>query len=184
MPNVSADYLVDGGWQPLTSGFLATTKSYQLGQVPEPAVVEPDLTPDEPYSTTTRAGFVRLKLSGGFGTDTYPVALATWIKSGSGDAPKAPVLPTMGSLAVDYTAQQQLNLSAPSEAGGRYLHIAPFGYAEQSLASGAASVPCFPSRPVPARRKASSTSACATCTRRRTSRCCSRSSTAPPTRSS
>ena len=38
-----------------------------------------------PYSTTTRAGFIRLKLSGGFGTDTYPVALATWIKSGTAE---------------------------------------------------------------------------------------------------
>ena len=48
-----------------------------------------------PFSTTTRAGFIRLKLSGGFGTDTYPVALANWIKSRHGDAPTAPVLPTI-----------------------------------------------------------------------------------------
>jgi hypothetical protein len=145
-PTVTADYLADGIWQQLSVVVVAvgTTTQHVFGQIPQPPVATPDLTPDTPFFTTTRAGFIRLKLSGGFGTDTYPVALATWIKSGSGSAPPAPVLPTMSSLTVDYTAKQQLELSAPSEAGGRYFHVAPFGHAEQSLLSGGTSVPLLP----------------------------------------
>jgi hypothetical protein len=144
-PTVTADYLADGIWHPLSgAGVAVDTSRYEFGQVPQPPIGTPDLTPGVPLSTTTRAGFIRLKLSGGFGTDTYPVALATWIKSGTGNAPKAPVLPTMSALTVDYTAQQQLDLGAPSDAGGRYFHVAPFGHAEQSLASGGTSVPLLP----------------------------------------
>ena len=146
-PTVTADYLANGIWQPRSGVAVAVeglTTQYAFGEIPQPPVVTPDLTPDTPFSTTTRVGFIRLKLSGGFGTNTYPVALATWIKSGQGNAPTAPVLPTMSSLTVDYTAEQQLASSAPSDAGGRYFHVTPFGHAEQSLASGGTSVPLLP----------------------------------------
>lgn len=143
-PTVTADYLANGSWQPLSgAGVAVGTSQYGFGRIPQPPVATPDLTLDTPFSTTTRAGFIRLKLSGGFGTAAYPVALANWIKSG-GTAPTAPVLPTMSSLTVDYTAEQELDLGAPSEAAGRYFHVAPFGHAEQSLASEATSVPLLP----------------------------------------
>jgi hypothetical protein len=143
-PTVTADYLANGIWQPLSgTGVAVGTTQYGFEEIPQPPVATPDLTPDTPFSTTTRAGFIRLKLSSGFGTDTYPVALAGWIKSG-GNAPTAPVLPTMSSLTVDYTAEQQLDLSTPSDAGGRWFHVAPFGHAEQSLASGGTSVRLLP----------------------------------------
>ena len=144
MPKVTADYLVEGGWKSLNlAAVAATTETYGFGQIPQPAVAVPDLTPDVPYSTTTRAGFIRLKLDAGFGTNTYPVALAKWIKAG-GTEPQAPVLPTIGSFTLDYTAAQELDLKAPSEAGGRFFHVAPFGHAEPSLASGGTSVHLLP----------------------------------------
>jgi hypothetical protein len=142
LPKLTVDYLADGTWQDLHVTFDVNTKRYPLKDIEQPAVATPDLTPDTPFSTTTRAGFIRLKLTGGFGTDTYAVKLAEWIKTGQAK-PKLPVLPTMSSLTLDYTAAQELHLSTPSEAGGRYFHIAPFGHAEQSLAS-ASSMPLLP----------------------------------------
>jgi hypothetical protein len=146
-PSVSAEYLAEGSWKSLTdTSFAVNTTAYPFGRVSQPPVEVPDFTPDVPYATTTRAGFIRLKLSGGFGTDTYPVDLATWIADGSKPAkkPVAPVLPTVGAFSLDYKAVQQLKLDAPSEAAGRFFHIAPFGHAQRSLASGATTVPLLP----------------------------------------
>jgi hypothetical protein len=143
-PTVTADYLADGVWHALSStGVGVGTQRFEFGQIPQPRVATPDLTPDAPFSTGTRAGFIRLKLSGGFGTSAYPVDLANWIAHG-GTQPTLPVLPTMSSLTLDYTATQQLDLSARSDAGGRYFHVHPFGHAEQSSGSGLTRLPLLP----------------------------------------
>jgi hypothetical protein len=144
---VTTEYLAEGVWVPLNASPVpADTTAYDFGSIAQPPVESPDLTPDLPYSTTSRAGFVRLKLSSGFGTDTYPVDLASWIANGSpeDEAPTAPVLPTVSSLTVDYIAQQDLDLAAPGEGSGRFFHVAPFGHAEQTLASGTNSVFLLP----------------------------------------
>lgn len=146
-PTVTTDYLAKGIWAAVsTSGVPVNTTQYAFDQVDWPPVGPPDLTPDEPISTTSRAGFIRLKLDRGFGTDTYPVDLAKWIAGGldEDDEPDAPVLPTLSSLTLDYVAQHAIDLVEPSEAGGRFFHVAPFGHAEQSLAPGQTSVPLLP----------------------------------------
>lgn len=161
----------------------------------------PDLTPDVPYTTASRSGYARLRLSGGFGTDTYPLDLATWIagksatagggtpekagpesgpstSSGAGSGsvqivrnldlgmsisgfvgnplhqaeiatpasarPQPPVLPLAGSLTLDYEARQTIDLGAPSEAGGRFFHVTPFGHAERSLTDEQTDLPLLP----------------------------------------
>ena len=96
------------------------------------------------YSTTTRAGFVRLTLTGGFGTDTYPIDLAKWVAKPAGNPPTPPVLPMLSSLTLDYTATQQIDLRVPSEGRGRFIHVAPFGHAEPTIGSNQSSVPLLP----------------------------------------
>lgn len=144
-PTVSAEYLLNGGW---VNADLTVTKSdqseYVVSGLRQPAPDTPDLTPDVQYSTTTRAGFIRLVLSGGFGTDTYPLDLAKWISGKVEKEPQAPVLPMFGSLTLDYTATQEIDLTNPSEGHGRFFHLAPFGQAQQTRSPGQSSVPLLP----------------------------------------
>jgi hypothetical protein len=145
LPTVSADYLFEGGWLPEgLAGAGVDASQYVLHDVPQPPTAAPDLTPDAPYTTASRAGFIRLKLSGGFGTATYPLALAKYISGLETTEPTAPVLPMFGSLTLDYEAEQEIDLTSPSEANGRFFHITPFGHAQQVLAAGANSVPLLP----------------------------------------
>jgi hypothetical protein len=134
-PNVTFDYLDGGVWTQLDGEQLTAMESFAFEPFDQPPITTPDLTPNEPYSTTSRGGFIRLKLDGGFGTDTYPVDLAYWVVHG-GTKPTAPILPLISSLTLSYTAEQQIDLDTPSEATGRFFQITPFGHAEQHAANG------------------------------------------------
>ena len=106
---VTADYLAEGTWVPLNESPVSRSAPSHVRvrrRSRSRRSTMPDLTPDVPYSTTSRAGFIRLKLDGGFGTDTYPVDVG---EAGSPTAagtrePTAPVLPTVSSLTLDYIA--------------------------------------------------------------------------------
>ena len=141
-PSVGVDVLQGGDWSVLS----AATDQVGADEYILPALDPPsgpiDLTPRVAYTTASRDGFVRLRLDDGFGTDTYPVALAAWIAGGAdGTAPTAPVLPLASALLLDYDAEQQLDLTGASDATGRFFHITPFGHTEPS---GATSVPVVP----------------------------------------
>jgi hypothetical protein len=138
-PAVSVEFLNAGEWRELVkrTPITTTTATFTLGPFAQPPVTTPDLTPGVPYGTTSRAGFIRMRLDRGFGTDTYPVALAGWVAKGSKDAPPtAPVLPVISSLILGYDAAQRFVLDAPSESTGRLFHITPFGHTEARAASG------------------------------------------------
>lgn len=124
-PTLSVDYLDEGRWVefpaddvepaqpiPFPSG-PGTPLEVTLSDLPQPPVPGRGSVPGsgQPYSTASRAGFVRLRLSGGFGTQTYPIDLATAIINEQ-DLPAAPVLPTVGSLTLDYTAGQRIEFPA------------------------------------------------------------------------
>jgi hypothetical protein len=75
-PSVNIDFLKAGQWQ--SSGIAAigvikeTETSYSFTKGLDLLVVdEPDLTPNEFYSTASRHGFARLKLTTDFGQDAY-----------------------------------------------------------------------------------------------------------------
>lgn len=147
-PVVNLQYLAGGEWRDLAGApdeaVGAEEYVFDEGDLPDPVVDVPDLTPDAPYSTASRTGFVRLRLSDGFGSDTYPIALAQWVADGAeGDPPAAPVLPLADALSVRYEARQDLVLDAPSEARGRFFHVTPFGHLEQKASTGG-SVPLVP----------------------------------------
>ena len=149
-PQLSVEYLDEGTWKPFNPAIAydddVNFDSSLLYALPLPAVEEPDLTPNEAYSTSSRTGFVRLRLDGGFGTDTYPTALATWIAQGSeGTAPTAPVVPNLSSLSIEYLTLDAIDLTQPpSEARGRFFQISPFGNAEQLPPSGSGGVAILP----------------------------------------
>ena len=144
-PKVTVQFLANGTWTtPADLGEAVVEPHYTLTGIPSAQPGSPDLTPDAPYATTSRAGFLRLALTDGFGTATYPGALASWIVTPTGDPPEPPVLPMLQSLTLAYTAEQKLALEQPSEAGGRFYHVAPFGHAEQTKAPTATSVPLLP----------------------------------------
>ena len=131
LPKVAAEVLSGGSWVDISAGpWSSVADEYALHAVTA-APATPRLVPDAAYSTSSRAGFVRLQLDGGFGTDTYPVDLAAWLV-GKSDAtkPTAPVLPLMESLSLDYTAEQKLGLDPDDDGGGRLFHVAPFGHTE------------------------------------------------------
>ncbi|HEX7135473.1 MAG TPA: baseplate J/gp47 family protein [Iamia sp.] len=145
LPGVTAQHLAGGVWSDLDVDEIAVTDTtIDLGTVPAPADLTPDLGPDEPYSTSTRSGFVRLVLDGGFGTDTYPLELAKWIAGLRTGEPVAPVLPTIGSLSLAYTAHHTLDLDEPSEGGGRLFHVTPFGHTPQARQPSQVGVPLLP----------------------------------------
>lgn len=155
LPTLSLQYLNDGRWQPpdgtlagpfdlpgpadaLALSYPVTAAQLQDLEQPRPAVPAP--APDEPLTAASTAGFVRLVLDGGFGTDTYPVALAKFL-TGDDTEPAAPVLPTVVDLTLDYGARQVVALDTPSEADGHLFHITAFGH---TTATGPSGVPLLP----------------------------------------
>lgn len=87
-PKVGIDVLLQGQWAPSpVPPVNVTATSYNLvGSTGLPEVDAPDLTPDEPYTTSSRHGFARLRISDGFGQDAYAIALVDSIVSKIGSA--------------------------------------------------------------------------------------------------
>lgn len=107
----------------------------------QPTPDEPDLTPDVPYSTDARSGFVRVLLSAGFGTDTYPLALAKYIAGVDGaKEPTRPVLPQWRTPTLSYDSEQPVGVGLSSASQGAFFHLTPFGHTTPA----AADVPLLP----------------------------------------
>ena len=143
---VNTDYLQAGIWQ--QSGLDASdiqSSYFPLidGGGAEPYLDAPDLSSQEFFATSSRSGFVRLRLSGDFGQSDFEQALIDYIKrvtdsdpNNDGSKPLPPVAPSIGELSLDYTARQTIALDSADQAqfDGRaalFLHVAPFGSAEQ-----------------------------------------------------
>ena len=104
----------------------------------------PDLSEPQHYSSSARQGFLRLKLTGDFGQAAYEQALIDYIKNVIDKVPKSenpkPVAPTgpfISELTVDYGATQTMDLksadrSALETSRFRFIHISPFGYADET----------------------------------------------------
>ena len=114
----------------------------------EPFLDAPDLSQSQYYGTSSRQGFIRLKLTDDFGQAGFEQALTAYIKNvidgvPASDNPK-PVPPTgpfISELTVDYLATQAIDLTSAETSGletsrFRFMHIAPFGYADETGGSG------------------------------------------------
>ncbi|MDF0651248.1 MAG: baseplate J/gp47 family protein [Nitrospira sp.] len=144
-PTISIDFLSGGQWSssdiPQTG--VGSIEYALTNNLTASVVDEPDLSPNEFYTTTSRHGFVRLKLSSDFGQADYQASILDFIKrlndadTKNDDPPGTPpVGPSMSELSMDYTAVQTLTLNSvgadPSaSAQTRFFHVGPFGQAEQ-----------------------------------------------------
>lgn len=136
---VDIDFLKDGQWTPSNiAAFSVGSTSYPLSNnLGKTVLDEPELTPNEFYSTASRHGFTRLVLANDFGQNTYQTDLLKYLrKDVTTDPGKPPAGPTMGTLCMDYNASQTITMDpadtdAFSERSARFFHLAPFGQAEQ-----------------------------------------------------
>ena len=148
--NAVTEYLQGGAWQQYKTSLQedVTKTTFTLMGEPQapdapPFTDAPDASEDEPYQTSSRNGFVRLRLSDDFGQGSFEQALIDYIKrvtdeapDNDGTKPLAPVGPFITELTLDYTAQQVIALDAADKAKFQarqalFFHLAPFGHAEQ-----------------------------------------------------
>ena len=141
-PQLEIDYLNAGTWinsgideTPVSSTSFGLNKNLDL-----PVIPKPDFAVDEAYTTSSRHGFTRLRLTTDFGMKEYQSALVTYLATGAGTLPVGPPIgPFMNSLSVNYTAKQTINLGSSNvksfeKREANFLHLAPFGFAEQHAA--------------------------------------------------
>ncbi len=144
-PNVEIDYLNSGVWTSSQIPKVAVgSSSFGLNnKLDSPVIVAPDLTVDESFTTNSTHGFVRLKLDSDFGQKEYLKALLVYLgtkPTPSTDPPAGPpVGPFMNGLSIHYTATQTIGLSSSNtklfdSREAQFLHISPFGFAEQHSA--------------------------------------------------
>jgi len=139
-PEVAVDFLTEGGWEDSGTSTDLQLTEFDIASGLNGAVVDrPNPLPTESYSTTARHGFVRLRLTDGFGQAAYQTALLAFLSKTPATAtnPGAPPPgPVISSITLSYTASQNIAL-ASADAGAfaaraaRFYHLAPFGQAEQ-----------------------------------------------------
>ncbi len=144
-PNVEIDYLNSGVWasSQISNSAISSTSFGLTENLDLPVVALPDLTGDEAFTTNSRHGFVRLKLDNGFGQKEYLAALLVYLATkplpAAGPPVGPPVGPFMNRLSINYTATQTIDLSSSNaklfdSRQAQFLHISPFGFAEQHSA--------------------------------------------------
>ncbi|MBO2011558.1 baseplate J/gp47 family protein [Hymenobacter negativus] len=139
-PQVAVDFLTEGNWEDSgTSTALQATEFDISSGLTDAVVDQPNPLPTESYGTTARHGFVRLRLTDGFGQAAYQTALLAFLSKTPATAtnPGAPPAgPVVSALTLSYTASQSIALSS-ADAGAfarraaQFYHVAPFGQAEQ-----------------------------------------------------
>ena len=148
--NAVTEYLQGGAWRQYRTNLqeeVTGTTFTLLGEPQSPDAPPysdaPDPSGDEQYQSSSRNGFVRLRLSDDFGQSGFEQALIDYIKrvtdgdpNNDGSKPLAPAGPFITELTLDYTARQAVDLAAAQKAHfdarqALFLHLTPFGHAEQ-----------------------------------------------------
>lgn len=156
LPNVEIDVLGGGAWRATSNAPLPLSSTvYPLTtDLDKPVVDEPDFSPNAFYSTHSRHGFVKLRLTGDLGQDLYQTALIAFLRKDDPNATdpssKPPAGPTASSLSMRYEADTTLALNSASRASyesrpGQFFHLTPFGTAERHpYLNGQGSLSLFP----------------------------------------
>jgi len=140
-PKIEIEYLSSGVW--IESGMNSTavgSASYGLTQnLNLPVWDVADISGNENYTTASRNGFIRFKLSSDFGQKEYQNALVQSLIAKTALPSVTPVIPVISSLFADYTATQTISLSSADKKmfdarEAHFMHISPFGFAEQHSA--------------------------------------------------
>lgn len=163
MPAMASEMLQAGQWTASGAATVALGDGSEQTKVSLGAAAAnltvadaPDMTPDEPYATQARHGYVRLRLNGDLGQDAYQKALIAYLRSAASETspPNPGVRPPQGPVAtgltLSYTSSATLTLDSSDETDfrsrrGRFFHLAPFGTAERHAYLGrGAPVPLLP----------------------------------------
>ena len=138
-PMVAIDFLSQGQWESstITAVPVGSTSFPFSSHLDVPVIDEADFSANEFYSTQSRYGFARLKLTDGFGQKAYQTDLLKYLRKKKTNEPNGPpVGPTASALAMSYLASSELILNTLSKDNyekrpGQFFHLAPFGTAEQ-----------------------------------------------------
>lgn len=138
-PQLRRYYLENGAWKPYGSNYAIGSSALDVKYAVEKSQLEaPDFTETELFQSSSRQGFLRLQLTASFGQSIYQTDLVNYLKPGSTDPDPGspPVGPTAALISIDYTAAQSIVLNSASlndfkSRAARYLHLLPFGQAEQ-----------------------------------------------------
>ncbi|WEN13756.1 baseplate J/gp47 family protein [Rhodanobacter sp. AS-Z3] len=142
---VVVDVLQAGSWtNAITSdsslGFGSSSAYVTLEDSANATVSDlPDFQPDQPYTTSARQGYLRVRLNGDVGQRQYQSNLIAYLRKDSGATepdPRPPQGPVASALALSYVSSTSLVLSSSTEASfqarvGRFFHLLPFGSAER-----------------------------------------------------
>jgi hypothetical protein len=141
LPDVEFYVLSAGQWTRNSDAPISVSNvTYDLHRDIDKTVQnEPDFTANTFYNSQSRKGYVRLRLTDGFGQDAYQAALIAYLKSkdeSNNPGTKPPSGPLASSLSVSYEAAATLDLDSVDESvyenrPGQFFHLAPFGTAEQ-----------------------------------------------------
>jgi hypothetical protein len=138
LPNVSFDFLSEGQWSPssIPPASVGSVSFSLESNLDKPVLDEPDFTANEPYSTQSRQGYLRLRLTSGIGQDAYQTDLVAFLRKDEGAVypGNPPVGPTPSALSMGYDANSTLILNssgAYENRPGQFFHLTPFGSAEQ-----------------------------------------------------
>ncbi len=139
-PAVNIDFLNSGSW--VDSGIsdydIDETEFELTSNLDKSYLDAVNPNPDEHYSTKSRQGFVRLKLTDDFGQTEFQAALFAYLRDSEviTEPPVPPTGPFINSLTLDYNATQVLSISSSDETAfaqrsAKFIHLQPFGYAEK-----------------------------------------------------
>ena len=137
-PTLTVSCLNKGEWIPSGSPLNLNTSpiTYTLSATDTAAI---DYTPNDFFTTTSAAGFLRLSINGDFGHKKWQADLLTHFekvaKKDPSTLPPAPETPEIDSIQLRYSATSApivLNSTQPNaQAGAKFYHLSPFGLAEQ-----------------------------------------------------
>lgn len=144
-PKVDIEFLNSGVWasSQIASKAVGSTSFELSNNLDLPVLDIPELTVDEAFNTNSRHGFVRLKLDNDFGQKDYMTALLVYLTTKpqppAGPPVGPPVGPFMNGLSIHYKATQTIGLGSSNaklfdSREAQFLHISPFGFAEQHSA--------------------------------------------------
>lgn len=134
--HVQSSFLNNSQWTGHGPGHTLYDPEYAITEPLENFIRDhPDSTENEFYATDARLGFMQLSLESGFGHNQYLNDLTVFLKKGGTNPGSVPVGPTLESLALDYTATQEIPL-APGDTYSKaaFFHLAPFGEPRQDPA--------------------------------------------------
>lgn len=139
-PTTSLDYLEKSQWRPsletynlITDGIEGTSGensvSVEFAVTPDQQI-EPDFSPNTPYTSGLSGGFIRFVLHGDWGHSDYPRALAQYAVK-QDHLPDPLYDPQLLSVSLDYQASTTIPLQTTASythQTGAFFHLYPFGY--------------------------------------------------------